>query len=554
MARSFAVVRRSLLPLSRCALVLLIAFFSWISVQSQDSSAPSTLRGTVRDVHGSAIPSVFVSLQPKEGVQTLTTHTDAQGVFSFSPLREGVYALRAEMTGYLDAAVPSIFLAVKETKSVDLTLEPANAGSPKPTSAEKPQFFDEPQFTVSGVTDTTSLGGHGSETIVRTREAVAREAVVLGKASAVAGSAASALEKSQPERLERDPQSFDANHQLGKTLLENRRAAEAIAYLDRAATLKPEDYENSYDRALANFDAGHYDLAREQAQALLRHQDTAELHHLLADTQEKLGNSLDAVREYQRAAELDPREPYFFDWGSELLLHHAPEPAIEVFARGNHLFPQSVRMLIGMGAASFVRGDFDQAVRHLIAASALAPDDPDPYLFLGKMEMSQAKLPDDLVAMQQRFAARHPESAAANYYCAVALWKQQKNSPGSDSAATVESLLRNAIRIDPNFAAAHLQLGIVYSDTRDFAKAIAEYQQAIQVSQGAASGEGGPADPEEAHYRLANAYRASGQPDKAKAEFQIYDQMSKESAEKTERERRQMRQFLYTLRGQPAGQ
>ena len=36
------------------------------------------------------------------------------------------------------------------------------------------QFFDQPQFAVAGVTDTTNLGGHGSDTVVRTRETLAK--------------------------------------------------------------------------------------------------------------------------------------------------------------------------------------------------------------------------------------------------------------------------------------------------------------------------------------------------------------------------------------------
>ena len=62
----------------------------------------------------------------------------------------------------------------------------------------------------------------------------------------------------------------------------------------------------------------------------------ADLHHLLGDVDEKLGDSLEAVRHYQRAAELDPSEPHLLDWGAELLLHHAPAPAGEVFAKGSH--------------------------------------------------------------------------------------------------------------------------------------------------------------------------------------------------------------------------
>jgi len=503
-----------------------LVFFTlagWVQQSwSQQSLESITLRGTIRDAQGKALASVTAYLQPvssqtgyspaKDGTQVFVTHTDQQGNYIFSALHEGVYALRAEMSGYREAAIPSIFIGPKESRVVDLTLElavpePATLESAKTESTKtnssrsdsspKPQFFDEPQFTVSGVTDTTSLGGHGSDTIVRTRETLARETASLGKTSAATDTAATtALEKSLREQEERNPQSFDANH-----------------------------------------------------------------HHQLAEVEEKLGDSLDAVREYQRAAELDPREPYFFDWGSELLLHHAPEPAMEVFARGNRLFPRSVRMLVGLGAASFAGGDLEQAVRRISAASDLSPSDPAPYLFLGKMELAQTALPNELVVMLRRFATLHPESAEANYYYAVALSKQQKTSPTSANAATVESLLRNALRIDPNFAAAHLQMGILFSERHDSAKAIVEFQEAIRVAQEKPSSSVSPNDEasndvtttgmEEAHYRLAQAYRENGQPDKAKAELQIYSQMTKESAQKTEQEHHELRQFLYTLRDKP---
>ena len=178
--------------------------------------------------------------------------------------------------------------------------------------------------------------------------------------------------------------------------MRTERAREAISYLERARELNPTDYENSYELALANEHAGNYERTREDAVVLIAHHDTAELHHLLGDVQEKLGNSLEAVREYQRAAELDPREPYVFDWGSELLLHHAPEPAVEVFTKGSRLFPNSARMLIGLGAAWFARGSFDQAVDRICEASDLNPADPIPYLFLGRLLSAQPTAPRKL--------------------------------------------------------------------------------------------------------------------------------------------------------------
>jgi len=47
---------------------------------------------------------------------------------------------------------------------------------------------------------------------------------------------------------------------------------------------------------------------------------------------------------------------------------------------------------------------------------------------------------------------------------------------------------------------------------------------------------------------LAQAYRQTGDSDKAKAELHLYSQLSKESAQKREQERHEIKQFVYTLR------
>ena len=346
-------------------------------MQAQETAS---LRGTIRDVEGKALAGVSIQLRAQDAAPTQTAHTDLQGAYSFAALRGGIYALRAEIAGYGGAEMSALFFGPNERKTVDLTLQEAKPlGSPS-TTAGKPEFFDQPQFVISGVTDTTSLGGHGSDTVVRTRETIAKQTVSLGKASSNAESVAAVkAERSLREDVQRDPGSFDANHRLGKFLAENGKAHEALPYLERAAELKPGDYENSYDLALANDAVGNYDLARHSAQALLAYYDKADadVHHLLANVQEQLGDSLEAVREYQRAAELEPSEPYIFDWGSELLLHHAPEPALDVFANGNRLFPRSVRMLIGLGAAWFARGSYDEAVQRVCEASDLSPSDFD---------------------------------------------------------------------------------------------------------------------------------------------------------------------------------
>jgi tetratricopeptide (TPR) repeat protein len=441
--------------------------------QSQEAA---TLYGTVRDPSGKSIAATTIILQD-DGQTTalLKALTDAQGNYKFTSLPAGLYGLKATASGFNDANVTSIFLAAGAVKVLDIALEPAKT-SP---SVSPPSFFDPPHFTVSGVTDTTSLGGHGSNTIVRTREAVAKDAASLRKEPSAAKS--------------------EALPDIGKTLR---------AHLAR--------------------DPGN-----------------AELHHQLAGIEEQLGNSLEAAHEYQRAAELDPSESNLFDWGSELLLHHAPEPAIEVFSNGARRFPRSIRMLVGLGASEFAAGSYDLAVQRLCAASDLNPHNPLPYLFLGKIERGESSTSNQLVEKLHRFVTLLPDSSQANYFYALALWKRRNNPQSSAASFTqIESLLNHALRLDPKFADAYLQLGAVHAAQQDFSKAIDDFQRAVQIQP----------DMEEAHYRLAQAYRATGRSEQAKSEIQTYQQLVEQSAQNTERERHEIKQFVYTLRDQPPAQ
>jgi tetratricopeptide (TPR) repeat protein len=507
----------------------------------------------VKDSGGRAIAGATVCLQGKTGTQTVTALTDSEGIFRFSALGDGAYTLRAEMAGYAAANFGPFVLGQRETKRIDLTLEsgktsPLFSGS---SGAEKAQFFDEPKFAVAGVTEAMNPGGHGSDTILRTTEALTKETASLSASDvnkrarsrvASASSSGAASEESLRKETERDSGNFDANHGLGKLLADEGKAGEALPYLERASQLNPADYENAHELALAYVDVGQYARARSNVQILLSRQDKsvqkrAELHHLLGDVEEKLGNPLEAVREYQRAVDLDPSESNLFDWGAELLAHRAFEPAIEVFSKGNRLFPRSARMLSGLGVAFYALGSYDQADQRLCEASDVNPTDPNPYLFMGKMQSVEPTQSECVVERLQRFVRLQPENALANYYYAISL-RRREESDHDKNAARTESLLENAVHLDPKFGEAYLQLGILYAEQGESAKAIAAYEKATEANPGL----------EEAHFRLAQAYSRTGEKTKAQAELQLYQQLAKKRADDAERQRHQIQQFVYTLR------
>ena len=228
------------------------------------------------------------------------------------------------------------------------------AASKTPAPAAQPEFFDEPQFTVAGVTDTTNLGGHGSNVVLRTKETLAKDVASLGTAPA---NNESATKASSPS----------------------------------------------------------------------------------AARVEEKADPLRAVHEYQRAAEIGSQRVEFLRLGSRAPACITRLSRRSRFRQGQSLFPDSARMLVGLGVAWYARGSYDQAAQRLCEASDLNPADPNPYLFLGKIQSVETAQSEGLVERLKRFARLQPENALANYYYAISLWKQRKEPEDAETAAQVES-------------------------------------------------------------------------------------------------------------------
>lgn len=529
-----------------CVPPALSALSSQQASANEQTSVPGNciLQGIVRDSEKHPVPGATVFLSQDQ--RTLKAETDATGAYRFSSIPQGPYSIHAEMAGYANSAVTQVLLGHAQAEKIDLTLDAAKAAAAQ-NSPTQPQFFDEPHFTVAGVTDTTTVGGHGSSRAnVSNTESLVKETASLSDASNGRSTAPSTLpiEQSLRQAVVGEPASFEANYQLGKCLVDEGKAGEGIAYLETANGIKPGDRDGLYELALARFESGDYSRARTELLSLTKTENgtqaQSQTHHLLAEVDEKIGDSLQAVREYQRAADLNPSETNLFDWGSELLLHHAAQPAVQVFTEGNRLFPRSVRMLAALGSSWYALGFPEDAAQRLCDASDLDPSDPNPYLFMGKMLATEAIPSAGISKRLARFAQLEPENALANYYDAVSIWKSRKSDDRVLDLPEVESLLTKSLQLDPKLALAHLQLGIIYAERKETARGITAYQRAIAADP----------DLEEAHYRLAQAYRQVGDSSKAQAELQSYEKISKENAEETERQRREVKQFVYELGGQ----
>jgi tetratricopeptide (TPR) repeat protein len=472
-----------------------------VPIRSQSSTAQqkndTAVKGTVRDSGGKPVSEAFVFLEEKGGARLVRTKTNADGSFIFLLQRAGTYSIRAEKSGVGSAATDGVHLELGESQRCDFVLVPTATRGVAPGAgrsvgpASAMELADEPNFTVAGVTDWSNAGLHGSDARARTSDTLTKETLALG--------AGASTEKGD---------NFSSN--------------------------------TSYNLALEYLAKGDFVRAREEARKSLAFADTAQGHHLLGDLDERLNDPLEAVHEFERAAHMDPSEQNYFDWGAELLIHKAPQPAAEVFAKGSNVYPDSARLLSGWGAALYAAGAYEEAARRLCAASDLRPAEAAPYLLLGEMQRATPASSPCSEERLARFVQVKPENAMANYYYGVALWKRERASGVASGSPPAEAFLEKAVKIDPQLAEAYVELGMMRAARGDLGSAIRTYQQAITLNPKLS----------DAHYQLSLAYKRSGETKNAHQEYEVYQQLEREDAAARERNRRNLRQFVVTLKDQ----
>ncbi len=340
---------------------------------------------------------------------------------------------------------------------------------------------------------------------------------------------------------ELDPQNFDTNHNLGEFYARAGEVPKAAQYLERAYKIDPSSYDNGYDLSLAYILTGRLGDGRRLIHDLLKWKNTAELHNLLGELEEKDGQFVAAENEFEAAAHEDPSESNLFDWGSELLLHRTLGPAVDVFQKATERYPKSARLMIGLGVALYSHGNYDEAVTALLKGADLNPADARCYLFLSRAYDSSPGQAQEVIQRFRRFAELEPNNAHALYYYAMSMWKGKRAEDPDVDFHQIEALLRKAVNLDPKFAEAHLQIGNLCSAQSKYKDAIPEYVRARELNP----------DLADAYYRLGQAYVRTGEKELAQQQFQVYQGIRQRHLADLDKQRAEIQQFVLSAKDGP---
>jgi tetratricopeptide (TPR) repeat protein len=369
-------------------------------------------------------------------------------------------------------------------------------------------------------------------------------ALVQARFAAVSGSTgATSVVVPAIDALPSPPADLSAaqNLSLGLLFLSNEQYQAAIPLLEKSLRQDDTNETVTLNLALAYKGAGRTPTAIELTRRALNKKPSAALYNMLAELEEASGNYLDAVDNYQKAVELEPtNEEYYFDLGMEYLSHFTFGPALEVYRVGTAKFPNSARQYLGLAFSHYAVREYTQAADAFTKALEIDPDSPAVLKAWNTVLTSLS--PADWAPILPRLsllATAHPQSADLAFSYGAALFRSEFAKGPQGALERPQTFLEKAIKLRPDFPAAHLELAGLYAAQKHDQKAVDEYLAAIRE------------DPKAdiPHYRLGQLYRQLNKMDLATQELSQYQELSRQHQEEIKRNRSAIQQFVLS---QPA--
>ena len=296
-------------------------------------------------------------------------------------------------------------------------------------------------------------------------------------------------------------------------------SADAIPMMERARRAYPQSYEVAYNLALACLQTAQYDRAAEVLQPFVGPQGRAEAFDLLGTIEEKRPHPENAERAFEQAARREPsNEDYQFDFGNALLQHGKPDAAVSAFRQAVSDLPRSWKLRVGLGSACYLAGTYESAAEALQQAVRLKPDSAAAYFLLGEAYDSAPRFQPAIEAAFASYLKGAPQDAWAYYHYGAILYNRAQAEGRRDCSEAVTSL-NQALRLNPNFAEAHYELGLIALSQGRMDQSVASLEKAIRFNPQLAA----------AHYRLGLAYQRTGNTARAKEELDRFRALKDEA-------------------------
>ena len=301
-----------------------------------------------------------------------------------------------------------------------------------------------------------------------------------------------------------------AFHRLKAAIASGLRDNTAAAREMRAAlAFAPNDPNLLLATSTAEFEANFLNDALQHARQA---GDVPIAQALIGDIEEKRGHFVEAAKAYQAAVTLAPdREQYRIDAAFELIKHQAFQPAIDLLNQSIPLFPQSAKLRVLLGIASYAQGEVKDAETTFEDAIRLGPHLESAYRCLARIVLQSSAAPPQSVV--DSLCAFDPIVCSA---------LKLRAARETGNRAMEQQAIAGLRLAPPESAIGRCELARAYEWTGQLEDARIQMEECVRL------------DPvPQNHYRLGLLYKKLGLGDLARREMELRNQTLQKMSEQT---------------------
>ena len=319
---------------------------------------------------------------------------------------------------------------------------------------------------------------------------------------------------------------LDALHAYAICLAKLERLDEAVAVLQRAVALRPDDPQERH--LLASIQI--MGQKPKDALATLRPvldagNPSAATLQLVSNASEDAGDTPQAVSTLRQAILLDPRNvSLYLDFANIAFAHESFQVGIDVISEGMSLQPRAAQLYVARGVLYVQLAQYDKAEADFEKAYELDPHQSLSTAAQGLAAVQANDLDHALASIQSKLE-RKPNDALLLYLQADLL-SQKSADVGAPEFQLAMRSAKRAVSLQPTLGAARGVLAKLYMQAGQYPQAVEQCREALK------------SDPKDqtALYRLIQALRKTGQqgeiPELLKRLAQLREQATKEERER----------------------
>jgi tetratricopeptide (TPR) repeat protein len=188
--------------------------------------------------------------------------------------------------------------------------------------------------------------------------------------------------------------------------------------------------------------------------------------------------------------------------------------AITILRYGVQKYPQSVKLHVALGTVLYADGKSVEGAKLLCDAEDLNPSDPHPMEILADTEIVPPALAPRVTSLFAELHRKYETDGLILFDYTMVESGRWSNDRDAEPLHFADSL-RAALRLNPRLPQVYYQLSLISAQQRNYQEEVQFLKKAISMDPGK----------DEYHYRLAFAYKKSGDEAKFREELSEFEKL-----------------------------